>query len=657
LDKFIRKQKGALIIVMIEIRFIPEKEFRRIRTANIDRYAKLHLLADMCRANAIATVKRAGSGHLGSSFSSLDIVATLYFAEMNIAELGIAHPDRDIYFSSKGHDVPGHYAVLYGLGVLSEEKFVNLRRHGGTHGHPDVSIPGIEANSGSLGMGISKAKGMAWAKKAKGAGGRVIVMTGDGELQEGQIWESLQTTAHQKVNNLIVIVDYNKFQSDKALKHIIDLGDVESKFKVFGWHVERCDGHDIAAVLNVFAKFRGITDKPMVLIADTIKGRGVSFMEGPTEFSDEKYLYKWHAGAPDDDAFEAGYRELTENINRRLQNAGLAALTSIVIETREKNRVRLKDTAEKVVNAYGEALVELGADREDIVVLDADLSADCGLRPFENAFPERFIENGIAEQDMVSTAGGLALQGFLPIVNSFGVFLSSRANEQIYNNATENTKIIYVCHYAGLIPAGPGKSHQSLRDISLFGALPNYVIIEPCNSAETRAALRWCVDSAEQSCMVRLVISPSPMSIPLPHDYQFEFGTGSVIKDGTDAVLFAYGPVMLNEAFKAGDRLKDKGVSLKIVNLPWLNRINSNWLEKTVRNCGVIYVLDNHSPYGGLGDFLLNAAMGSDSLRGKRLIKLAVEEFPACGTPPEALAYHRLDAKGLAERIFKTIGL
>ncbi len=149
---------------MIEIRLIPNKEFKRVRTADIDKYVKLQLLADMCRANAIATVKRAGSGHLGSSFSSMDIVTALYFAEMNIAEVGISHPDRDIYFSSKGHDAPGHYAVLYAMGILSEELFINLRRHGGTHGHPDVSIPGIEANSGSLGMGISKAKGMAWAK-------------------------------------------------------------------------------------------------------------------------------------------------------------------------------------------------------------------------------------------------------------------------------------------------------------------------------------------------------------------------------------------------------------------------------------------------------------------------------------------------------------
>jgi transketolase len=478
-------------------------------------------------------------------------------------------------------------------------------------------------------------------------------MTGDGELQEGQIWESLQTTAQQRVNNLIVVVDYNKFQSDKALKHIVDLGDLAAKFGVFGWHVERCSGHDFGALAQVFAKFKQITDKPKVLIADTVKGKGISFMESPAELSDPSFLYKWHAGAPDDDSFEAGYRELAQSINNRFQNLGLEALSSEVIETREKNRVRLKDTAEKVVAAYGEALVKIGSERKDLVVLDADLSADCGLRLFENAFPQRFIESGIAEQDMVSTAGGLALQGMLPVVNSFGVFLSSRANEQIYNNATEKTKIIYVCHYAGLIPAGPGKSHQSLRDISLFGALPNVAILEPCNSRETHQVLEWCVNKAETSCMIRLVISPSPRSISLPDDYQLAPGKGVSLTDGSDAVIFSYGPVMLNEALRASEELKEHDFALKVVNLPWLNRIDRDWLTETVGDSRAVFALDNHSTYGGLGDQLLNAMMNTDELRTAKLVKFGVEEYPACGTPAEALAYHRLDGPSLAARILK----
>jgi transketolase len=636
---------------MLKIELITKDEFQRVLKANIDKYTRLELLADMCSANALATVKRAGSGHLGSSFSSLDIVTYLYHHEMNIAELGVNHPDRDIYFSSKGHDVPGHYAVLHSLGLLSEDKFQYLRRINGTHGHPDISITGIEANSGSLGMGISKAKGMALAKKMSGAKGRVMVMTGDGELQEGQIWESLQTAAYQKVNNLIAIVDFNKIQTDKPVKDIIDLGDLASKFEVFGWHAESCNGHDFAELENAFNRLKQIEDRPKALLADTIKGKGVSFMEGPRALQDGNGLYPWHSGAPGNDDFEAGYNEIVNRINGRLEELDLAPIKTRVMATRERNRVSLKATAEKVVNAYGEALVKIGAQRKDIVVMDADLSADCGLRPFEEAYPDRFIENGIAEQDMVSAAGGLALHGFLPIVNSFGVFLASRANEQIYNNATEKTKIIYACHYSGLIPAGPGKSHQSLRDISLFGALPNCTIIEPCNGIETERALQWCVEQAEQNCMLRLVISPSPRTIVLPDDYHFSLGRGAVINDGKDAILFAYGPVMMNEALTAAEILNEKDISLKVVNLPWLNKVDLNWLEEISTGCENIFTLDNHSGYGGLGDLLLNAMMSSPELKARSLTKFAIDEFPACGTPKETLAYHKLDGRSLAERI------
>ena len=635
---------------MIEIRLIPREEFDRLRAAVADPYERLGLFADMCRANALATVKKAGSGHLGSSFSCLDVATHLYWSEMNTLEVGVESPDRDVYFSSKGHDAPGQYAVFYALGLIPKEMFVNLRRLGGTHGHPDLSIPGVEANSGSLGMGISKAKGIALAKAMKGAGGRVFVMTGDGELQEGQIWESLQTTAFQGVTNLCVIVDANKIQTDKPVEQILDLGDLEAKFRVFGWHVERCDGHDPRALEAAFRRLGAVGDKPKALIADTVKGRGVSFMEGPQALRDGNGLYRWHAGAPDDDSFEAGHREIVERIDGRLKKLGAGPLRTEVIETRPRNRTRLKDTAEKVVTAYGEALVELGKRRKDLVVLDADLAVDCGVRGFQEAFPDRFVENGIAEQDMVSMAGGLALHGFVPVVNSFGVFLASRANEQIYNNATEHTRIVYVCHYAGLIPAGPGKSHQSLRDVSLFGALPNCVILEPCNAVETRQAIEWCVESAPEVSMLRLAISPSPRVIPLPEGYRLTEGRGCIVRDGTDAVLFAYGPVMLHEALLAADRLAEQGTSLKVVNMPWLNRADPGWVEGVMGECDTAFVVDNHSPYGGLGDCLRNC----ETMRGRRLVKFAVDDFPACGTPPEALRHHGLDGESLARRIVES---
>jgi len=634
---------------MVKILLIPVEEFRRVRASATDKYDKLALLADMCRANTLATVKRAGSGHLGSSFSSLDIVTMLYCSEMNTAAAGVENAGRDIYLSSKGHDAPGLYAVLFSLGIIPKDQFIRLRRLNGTHGHPDVSTPGIEANTGSLGLGVSKAKGIALAKKLRGLGGRVFVMTGDGELQEGQIYEALQTAVHQKITNLHVIVDHNKVQSDKPVSEITSLADLEAKLGSFGWHVARCDGHDFRQLEKVFGEFRKVTEKPKIVIADTIKGRGVSFMEHPAALKASGGLYAWHSGAPDDESYGKGHREILTWIDERLKRLGLAplALEQLAAEPRGPGGV----STEYVSEAFGEALVEIAAEKKELVVLDGDLAADCRIRAFERNYPERFIENGIAEQDMVSMAGGLALQGLLPVVNSFASFLAARANEQIYNNSCERRKIIYVCHYAGLIPAGPGSSHQSVRDISLFGALPDCLIVEPCNAEETRMALRYCVNDATGSCVLRLVIGPSPRVIVLPAGYNFTPGRGVALTEGADALLFAYGPVMLHEALNAAEILAQLGFGLKVVNMPWLNRINRSWLKEAVGSCRKIFVLDDHSPVGGLGDAVLNALAEAGLLEARRFKKLGVEGYLACGTPQEVLRHHALDGESLAQRV------
>ncbi len=634
---------------MVQIKLIPFSEFQRVGNAQIDNYERLALIADMCRANAFASVKRAGSGHLGSSFSSLDIVTYLYHHEMNVARLGTDHPDRDIYFSSKGHDVPGLYSVLYSLGILPEDQLMSLRRISGTCGHPDVSTPGGEANSGSLGMGISKGKGMAFAKKYLGRGGRVFVMTGDGELQEGQIYEALHSAVHQRITNLCVIVDHNKVQSDKPVSEITDLGNLEEKFRAFGWHVARCNGHDFKALEDVFAGFNLIADKPKVLLADTIKGRGISFMEHPKALKDGDGIYRWHSGAPPDDSFNAGYAELIARIGDRMAALGLGSLVLMDVPPEDKKPGSV--SSEYVANAYGEALLEIAEERKEVVVLDADLAADCRIRAFEEKYPDRFIENGIAEQDMVSMAGGLALQGLLPIVNSFAAFLSSRANEQIYNNGCEQTRIIYVNHYSGLIPAGPGQSHQSVRDISALGALPNVTIVQPCNGAETRMALRYCVNDSRENCVLRLVIGPSPRIIQLPEGYEFRFGKGVILHEGGDALLFAYGPVMIHEALLAAESMAAKGFGLQVVNMPWLNRVDGAWLSSVVAEFKRIFVVEDHAPFGGLGDTLLNDLAGRGLLSGRSFNKFAVEGYPAWGTPWEALQHHRLDAESIESRI------
>jgi transketolase len=510
---------------------------------------------------------------------------------------------------------------------------------------------------------------MAWAKKKLGRRGRVFVMIGDGELQEGQNYEALQATAQQRVGNLVVVVDHNKVQTDKLVSEIVDLGDLETKFRAFGWEVARADGHDLAALERVFDDFRRHEDRPKILIADTIKGKGVSFMEHPSALQAGGGLYQWHAGAPPDEAFERAHAELVERIGQAFGSAGLGALRledppppdagpseTLLGEQDQHTEVARKVSGEFVAQAYGAALVEIAPERPEVVVLDADLSADCRVRPFEKSFPDRFIENGIAEQDMVSMAGGLARMGLLPFVNSFASFLTARANEQIYNNASELSKIVYACHYGGLIPAGPGKSHQSLRDIALLGTLPNLAVVQPCNAVETRDVVGWAVRDARENVAIRLAIGPSPRIIELPPEHTLRFGIGAEIAPGTDAALLAYGPVMLHEALLAHERLVRRGVSLRVLNVPWLNRTDGDWLAQALTGVPALFVLEDHGPVGALSDHVLPLLLDRRALPGNRLVRFAVEGYPACGTPAEALRHHRLDGASLARRIEEALG-
>jgi transketolase len=633
-----------------DLQLIPRDEFSRAAD-------DLGLVADMCRFNALTAVKRAGSGHLGSTFSALDIVVHLLWRELNVSRIGWDDPNRDVFFSSKGHDVPGLYAALHALGVIPTERLLRLRRLGGLDGHPDVGIPGIEANSGSLGMGLSKGRGIAWAKRFLGRGGRVVVITGDGELQEGQNWEALASAAHQRLGELWAIVDRNELQSDKRTEEILALGGLEEKWRAFGWHVQTCDGHDHEALGRAFAQLReGPGDVPKVLIAETIKGRGVSFMEHPAALETGEGTYRWHAGAPDDEHFERARAELLERIRSRAPEVRVEPVPPLVehrvsLEGEPESGVSIRRSAvtdEYVAAAYGDELLALADRNRNVVVLDADLASDCRIRPFELAFPDRFNESGIAEQDMVSAAAGMARHGLLPVVNSFASFLASRANEQIYNQASEQTKVVYALHYAGLIPAGPGKSHQSIRDISLLAALPNVTIVQPANAAETRELTRWAIEEADTSVAIRLVIGPSPRLIE--SSAELRVGQGRILREGADACVFAYGPVMVHETLTAAESLAARGTHIQVVNMPWLNRFDSQWLNDVSDAHDDLFVVEDHSPVGGLGDALRR------SLGGRSVSTFGVDGWPACGTPPEALRAHGLDGSSLADRISVALG-
>lgn len=633
----------------LELEYVPVSEFARVRSAAAPAAARAAAFAALARINTLSMIAGAWSGHIGTSFSSLEIMSWLFLEEIRDLDKGPAA--CDIFFSSKGHDAPALYSVLIGLGLLPEEKVHQLRRLHGLPGHPHVETPYVQANTGSLGMGISKAKGMAIANRLLGRPRRIFVLTGDGELQEGQFWESLPSAATRGLGEIVAIVDHNRIQSDTWVGEVSPLGDLEARLRAFGWHVARVDGHDTAALERTFRALDAIAGTPKVVVADTVKGKGVSFMEGPAMKAGE--LYGYHSGAPAEGAYREGVEELVESARRHVAALGLGDLKTV---TRTRHPRREARRTDNLVAAYDRALVALAGRNPRVVALDADLVKDCGLVTFSRMYPERFVECGIAEQDMVSMAAGMARRTALPIVHSFACFLAARPNEQIYNQCSESTKVIYVGSLAGLLPGGPGHSHQSVRDISALAACPNLVMAEPCAEREVAPLLDLLAHGTEGSAYLRLVSVKWPLPFELPADYTPRIGRGAVLREGADAVAFGYGPWLLSNAFEAAAEIeRTTGSGIRLVNLPWLNRVDRAWLREVIGARRTIVTLDNHYVHAGQGDMIAAAVAELALEPAPRLIRIGVRELPACGTNDEVLAHHGLDAAGLVRTFTQAV--
>jgi transketolase len=621
----------------VNLHYVPFPELERIRTLE-PRRARVATLADACRINTLYMVMRAGSGHIGTSFSAMELLAWLHTEVLD---------GDDRCFSSKGHDAPGTYAVLTALGKLPFDGIHALRRRNGLPGHPDVvATPGMVTNTGSLGMGVSKARGFVLADRHAGRAGRVFVLAGDGELQEGQFWESLQPTANRGLHEITVVVDHNKLQSDTWVSEVSDLGDLEGRVGAHGWLVGRCDGHDVDAIADTLETLEAAAhNQPKLLIADTVKGRGVSFMEPHDLPLAGDSLYAFHSGAPSIEQYDAALAELVGRLDASLSELAAAP---IALESAGATRPPAPSRPQRLVGAYGDALVTVARERPDLVVLDGDLSLDTGLVRFRAEHPDRFYECGIAEQDMVSMAGTMALAGLLPIVHSFACFVVPRANEQIYNNATEETKILYAGSLAGIVPGGPGHSHQSVRDIALMGCVPGMSLLEPFCEREAELALRWAVEEANGPVYLRLVSVPWELGFEPPPLDRLAPGRGTLLREGEDVLFVTTGPVMVSQAWAAAEMLAIDGIGAAVLALPWLRGIDGEWLAE-IAGPALIVTVDNHYLDGGQGDAVLAAFAGLDA--PPRVHRLGVTRVPVCGTNDEVLEAHGLDAEGLRRAI------
>ena len=543
-------------------------------------------------------------------------------------------------FSSKGHDAPAMYAVNIGLGRIDESMRTQLRRIDGLPGHPDTSIPSMITNTGSLGMGISKAKGFVFADRLKGAELPTYVLLGDGELQEGQIYESLAGAVNAGYSSITAIVDWNRIQSDTWVSKVSDLGDIQAKFTSFGWNVRACDGNDVEAIASALAELRD-AQGPGVLIAHTVKGKGVSFME---DFAPDGDLYAFHSGAP---AIPVYLEALAELQDRAGVLVGELGLGEVSYETVLLDRpVAPKPTT--LVESWSNALGAMAARRDDVVVLDGDLRKDLGLVQFAAEYPERFIECGIAEQDMISQAGALALSGLLPISCSFACFLTTRPHEQILNNASEGTHLLYVGALAGIIPAGPGHSHQAVTDVAVMNALNGMLIAEPFHPSQMSSIVATLTDVHDGPAYLRICSVPLPFE-EIPEPDTLDIGKGQVLREGKDVVLLASSAPLVLQALRASDALKELGISATVAATPWLNRMDPDWMASLVSPGKPLVVIENHVRAGGFGSTVAGALVQAGI--AVPWLHVCVEGKQACGTNDEALAFHRLDAASITSRV------
>jgi transketolase len=543
-----------------------------------------------CRVNALYMICSAGSGHIGSSFSSAEFICLI---EKKCVD------NSDIFFSSKGHDSPMIYAVKIALGLIPESYLEKFRVLDGLPGHPEARKFGAEFSTGSLGMGISKAKGMARTKSIGSWDRRIFVLLGDGELQEGQIWESLVSISKDNFN-ITLVIDHNKIQSDQLVSSTSDLGNLRKKLESFGLLVMDLDGHSVGQIKKSIYELDNING-PSAIILNTIKGKGVSFCENnATEMIPDSY-YRYHSGALNINEYLLARDELLHSIGLNIESEYL------IFKSLDGKKVNSDKV--KLIASYGEGLYRL-CEKNRLLIYDADLTVDNSLSKIKKDFKEYFVQTGIAEQDMVSQAGASALNGVTSFVHSFAAFLTARANEQIYNNQLQGGNVIYVGSLAGMTPAQPGSSHQGVRDIASLGGMPNLVMFEPITERDAKEAAKIAFEM-NSGVYIRVVSTPQDklaidnvltMSSP-GEGYEIRAGVGG------KKLIITCGATFSRIALQIIDECRE---DIGLIVMPWINNISKEWVDRIVNGVSDILIITDHIVGVGPDMYLINAMKSYD---------------------------------------------
>ncbi len=606
-------------------------------------------IAKLLRYYILTATSEAKSGHPTSSLSAVEILTELFFD--NFFKSDLANPKsffNDRFILSKGHAAPLLYALYVVLGLINEEEILNLRKFNSfLQGHPMPDKFLVDVATGSLGQGLSVGLGMALAMKLKIKKEerlpKVWVLLGDSEMAEGQVWEAIEVAGYYQVENLIGIVDVNRLGQRGETMLSWNLSLYQKRIEAFGWQVIKVDdGHSFLKLKEAYLK--AVESKiPTMILAKTIKGKGVSFLQN---------LNGWHGKALDKEQLNLALKEIGEikkdfvkkiavnNIENEQENNFL----NIQVNPPPYEKNHLVSTRK----AYGEALTALGSLNEKVVSLDAEVSNSTYAEIFKKKFPERFFEMFIAEQNMISVALGFSKLGFIPFVSSFAALLT-RAFDQIRMSQYSFADIKIVGSHAGVSIGEDGASQMGLEDLAMMRAILNSVVVYPSDAVST---WKLVFEAAKQKGIVYLRTTRKETPVIYSKDEEFPIGKSKIHFTGIEAkVLLITAGITLFEALKAQAKLKSEGIEMIVLDCYSVKPLDEENILNLSKKVEKIIVVEDHYPYGGLGEAVMNLL----SKEKKPVFHLCVREIPKSGRPEELLRYGKIDEEAILNLVKKIL--
>ncbi len=578
--------------------------------------------------------------------SAADLVAALFFAEMRFDPRDPQHPGSDRFVLSKGHGAPLLYAAWAEAGAFDRSELLNVRAlTSDLEGHPTPRLPFVDVATGSLGQGICAAVGCALNARRIKSDYRTYCLIGDGESAEGSVWEAAEVAANDALDNLVGITDVNGLGQSRATMWGHDLEQFARRWRAFGWHAVVVDGHDMSAILDAYAEARSTKDRPTMIVAGTVKGKGVSSIEGKDG---------WHGKAfkkgPEMDAAIAELerqvvavpssvdlaRSIPKPASRPSPPAAPRAMAAPSYSAGEQVATR---------EAYGAAIAKLGEADARVVALDADVKNSTFSDKFEKVFPDRFYQNFIAEQVMIGSAMGLAARGAIPFPSTFAAFLT-RAADFIRMAAISGVNIKMAGSHAGVSIGEDGPSQMALEDLAMFRAQPNIAVLYPCDAV---SAERLVVAAANFNGPAYIRTSRPKTPVIYGPDEVFSVGGLKVLRESANDVVTVVGAgVTVFEALKAYEQLKAAGTFIRVIDLYSVAPVDGAALIKAgTATGGQIITVEDHYPAGGIGD-AVSEAVGE---AGIRVLRIAVREIPRSGKPEELLDRFGISANHIVNAV------